>query len=243
MKLDGEEILFQRVALSDTKLMQNIYRLRLQVYGHECGFINPADYPDGMERDDYEDQAVHFAITSQNGDMIGAMRLILPGKRPLPIEEHCPDVNLASALGPDSCCAEISRLVISKRIRRRRNDGLYYEPQVQDQQGIDAEGKAFRRRSRPMAFGLYREMYLESKRLGITHWCSLMEKSLWMLLRVHGFFFEPVGEEVDLFGPVRPYVSNIAAVEKEVADRFPQFYQWFTSDVSQEETLNQPFPF
>lgn len=243
MQLDGEQISFRKVPLSETKLMEAVYRLRLQVYGNECGFIDPADYPDGMETDEYEDRSVHFAITSEHGDVIGAMRLILPGKHPLPIEEHCPDVKLADVTGPGSKCAEISRLVISKRIRRRRNDGLYYEPQVQDLEGVDQEGKAFRRRSRPMAFGLYREMYLESKRLGITHWCSLMEKSLWMLLRVHGFVFKPVGEEVDVYGPVCPYITKISEVESEVSDKFPQFYQWFTADYSQAQTLNQPFPF
>ena len=223
--------------------MEAVYRLRLQVYGRECGFIDPADYPDGMESDEYEDQSAHFAITSENGDVIGAMRLILPGELPLPIETHCPDVKLTEKTGPQTKVAEISRLVISKRIRRRRNDGLYYEPQVQDQQGVDAEGKAYRRRSRPMAFGLYREMYLESKRLGVTHWCTLMEKGLWMLLRVHGFVFEPVGDEVDVYGPVRPYIARIADIESEVAEKFPQFYQWFTADYSQAESLNQPFPF
>lgn len=243
MKLDGELITFCKVDLSETKVMEAIYRLRLQVYGHECGFIDPADYPDGMERDEYDAQSQHFAIIGEQDHLIGAMRLILPGERPLPIERYCPNVKLSDDAAPDKNTAEISRLVISKRIRRRRNDGLYYEPQVQDQMVVDQEGKAIRRRSRPMAFGLYREMYQQSKQLGITRWCSLMEKSLWMLLKVHGFVFTPVGEEVDVYGPVRPYVAQIADMEKEVSEKFPTFYQWFTVSNPEAEPINQPFPF
>ncbi len=243
MKIEGEQFTFRKVNLSETELMNAIYALRFQVYCHECGFIKEEDYPNGLESDKYDPQSVHFAAVGENGDIIGTMRMILPGEHKFPIEDHCPDIKIDHEALPPLKYAEISRLVISKRLRRRRNDGMYYEPEVEDKIGVSQDGKVFMRRCRPMAFGLYREMYLESKRSGITHWYSLMEKSLWILLRLHGFQFVPVGEEVDVYGPVRPYISKISQVETEVAQKFPQFYEWFTTEDAGVESLNQSDPF
>jgi len=82
--------------------------------------------------------------------------------------------------------------------------------------------------SLPVTFGLYREMYQESKRLGITHWIALMEKSLWRLLSSHGFVFNQIGEEVDCYGPVFPYLADIAKIEQELRKKDPDLYEYFT---------------
>jgi N-acyl amino acid synthase of PEP-CTERM/exosortase system len=225
------EFIFAKVEKHQSQLMEQIYRLRYQVYGMECGFINPQDYPSGMETDEYDDQSVHFAaLHPEDGEVIGTLRMILPGKLPLPIQLKCKDVKVDHATLPQLSFSEISRLVISKKLRRRKNDAMYYEPQVEDQKGVDVSGQEFLRRARPMAFGIYRELYHESKRLGVTHWYSIMEKSLWLLLRLHGFRFEQIGQEIDFYGPVSPYIGKIAQIEQEVQQKFPQFYQYFVNN-------------
>jgi N-acyl amino acid synthase of PEP-CTERM/exosortase system len=157
--------------------------------------------------------------------------MILPGKLPLPIQLKCHDVKIDHLTLPQLTFAEVSRLVISKKLRRRKDDAMYYEPQLDDQTGKDASGQEFLRRARPMAFGIYRELYHESKRLGVTHWYSIMEKSLWLLLRLHGFAFEKIGQEIDFYGPVSPYIGKIAQIEKEVEQKFPRFYEYFVNNV------------
>jgi N-acyl amino acid synthase of PEP-CTERM/exosortase system len=234
------EFTYKKVDYNDPKLMEQIYRLRFEVYCYECGFIKAADYPDGLEIDEYDAQATHFAAINDDGDLIGTIRMIHPGRALLPIEQHCPQIVLSRKIVPDSKInfTEISRLIISKRLRRRKNDAMYYEPQVEDQKMIDAQNQEFIRRARPMAFGLYREMYQESKRKGITNWYSLMEKSLWLLLRLHGFRFDAIGEEVDVYGPVRPYMANIPEIEEEVYRKFPQFYEYFVRHLEKEYLPN-----
>ena len=230
-----EPFTFKKINFDDNVLMEKIYRLRFQVYCLECGFIKAQDYPDGIEMDEYDPQSVHFAAFDQNGEVVGTMRLILPGPCPLPIQCHCPGLDIPGDLtsSNNGGCAEISRLVISKQLRRRRDDGMYYEPQVDDRKVVDSIKNEFFRRAKPMAFGLYREMYHESKCRGISRWYALMEKSLWLLLRIHGFHFDCIGEQVDVYGPVNPYVGFLPVIETDLRAKFPKFYEYFAgkSDV------------
>lgn len=229
-----QPFIFKKVEPADRELMEQIHRLRFEVYCRECNFIQEDDYPQGVEKDAYDAQSVHFAALDPEGLVIGTMRMILSGKLNFPLESHCPNINVNKNTLPRNNLAEISRLVISKNLRRRCDDGMYYGPQTEDKQGVDKNGSAFLRRAKPMAFGLYRELYRESKKRGITHWYALMEKGLWLLLRIHGFAFEPIGEEVNFYGMVKPYLGQIAKIEEEVRLKFPKFFGYFTEDIAQE---------
>jgi N-acyl amino acid synthase of PEP-CTERM/exosortase system len=206
--------------------LQEAYRLRFQVYCRECNFIKESDYPDGFETDGYDEFSAHFGAFDLQGRMVGAVRLILPSSPRFPIEEHCPPLEIDRNLISRQSCAEVSRLTISKLYRRRAQDGLYYEPRVEDKT-VEDRGSSFLRRVRPMAFGLYRAMYHESKRAGIRYWLALMEKGLWKLLHIHGFVFRPIGPEVEFLGRVKPYIGDLHDLETGVFAKFPQFFEYF----------------
>ncbi len=227
-----EKFTFKRVDIDEHELMQEVYKLRFQVYCRECGFIKEENYPQCLEKDEYDAQSVHFAALNDAGHVVGTMRMIVPGELNLPIERHCPDITIKPDPLPEMGYAEISRLVISKQLRRRRDDGMYYEPQVDDKK-VNGAQNDFLRRAKPMAFGLYRELYHESKRRGITYWYALMEKSLWLLLRIHGFRFDCIGEEVDVYGPVKPYLGKLPVMEQEVRRKFPKFFEYFIENLDQ----------
>lgn len=219
--------------LTTPEEMAEAFRLRFQVYCRECNFIQEKDYPQGYETDELDAHSSHFGGYDDDNRLIGAVRLILPSSPRFPIEEHCPTLNVDRAVVRRQECAEVSRLTISKLYRRRAQDGLYYEPQIQDKT-VEDKGLYFMRRVRPMAFGLYRAMYQESKRIGIRYWYALMEKTLWMLLKIHGFVFHPIGPEVDFYGMVTPYLADIQELERTVHDKFPQFYAYFIEDLDPE---------
>jgi N-acyl amino acid synthase of PEP-CTERM/exosortase system len=90
------------------------------------------------------------------------------------------------------------------------------------------------RRVRPMAFGLYRAMYHETKRQKLRYWFALMERTLWMLLKIHGFAFRPIGPEVDFYGMVTPYMADICELEQSVYAKFPQFFEYFMENLEPE---------
>lgn len=213
-------------ALEASESLDEVYRLRYQVYCKECNFIKEEDHPNGIEQDKFDPHSVHFVAEDAQG-VIGTARIILNSQYGFPLEEHCNgNLTIDKASIPREQSAEISRLVISKSYRRRRADGLYYTPEYEDSPtGNNPED--LMRRIKPMAFGLYREMYQESKRRGINHWFALMEKSLWLLLRLHGFIFDSIGSEIDMYGPVKPYLAKFEKMEQEVRQKFPHLYTYF----------------
>lgn len=232
-----------RVLDSDDRL-DDIFSLRYQVYCRECRFIREADYPEAKEQDKYDPHSLQFSVEDHHG-LIGAARLILHSPIGFPLEEHCGDVLTIDkdslpreqvaeisrlVISKDALSrkqlAEISRLVISKEYRRRGNDGLYYAP---SESSADEDSRVSQR-VRPMVFGLYREIYQESKRRGIKYWYAVMEPSLWTLLKINGFIFHSIGEEVDYYGPVRPYMGSIDEIERSVQAKFPYFFDVYLLD-------------
>lgn len=216
--------------IDNPELLQEAFRLRYRVYCHECNFIKEEDYPEGFEKDEYDPYSIEFFAKDSEG-LIGTARLILDSPLGFPLEEHCKN-NLfidKNAL-PRKNCAEISRLVISKEYRRRINDGMYYSPDYIDNQEAAAK-KNLIKRIKPMTFGIFKEMYQTSKRRDIKYWYALMEKSLYLLLKIHGFVFDPIGSEIDFYGLVKPYLVNIEELEKSVKQKLPNLFKYFTSDL------------
>ncbi|WP_018144838.1 MULTISPECIES: acyl-homoserine-lactone synthase [unclassified Thioalkalivibrio] len=91
------------------------YRLRYEVYCRETGFEPAEQHPEGIERDAYDEHAEHFLISHEGRPpetrWVGAMRLILPGKRPLPTTTNCrlfPEVEADA----DVPAVEVSRLIV-----------------------------------------------------------------------------------------------------------------------------------
>ncbi|WP_018873787.1 GNAT family N-acyltransferase [Thioalkalivibrio sp. ALJ16] len=91
------------------------FRLRYEVYCRETGFEPASQHPEGIESDAYDDHAEHFLIHREGHPSeacwVGTMRLILPGKRPLPTTAHCrlfPDVAAATHVP----ALEVSRLIV-----------------------------------------------------------------------------------------------------------------------------------
>jgi N-acyl amino acid synthase of PEP-CTERM/exosortase system len=226
-----EKFTFRKIESKEDLL--EAFKLRFQVYCKECNFIKEEDCSSGYETDEFDEHSAHFGAFDQQNFLVGGVRLILPSCNKFPIESHCKELSIDYNATPREQCAEISRLTISKLFRRRANDGLYYEPQVEDQT-VEDKGMYFMRRVRPMAFGLYRAMYQESKRIGINHWFAVMEPKLWMLLKIHGFVFRPIGPEVDFYGMVTPYMVSFPELENNVYSKFPQFFTYFMEGLEPE---------
>lgn len=226
--------LFNFSKANTPELLEEVFRLRYKVYCFECNFLNPADYPQEKEKDKYDPSSVHFFASDDLG-IIGTARIILNSKEGFPLESHCKNnLTIDKKLLPDpKKTAEVSRLVISKEYRKRKEDGNYYSPEYQDSPNSDSEQENLKR-LKPMAFGLYRELYQECKRRNITHLYALMEKSLFFLLHLHGFSFKPIGEEIDVYGPVKPYLGNIEEIEKNIQNKYPNLFNYLMAGLEPE---------
>jgi N-acyl-L-homoserine lactone synthetase len=94
--------------------VDNGFRLRHDVFCKEIGIINPEEFPDGMEVDDYDDNSLHTALF-EDGRMVAYARLVLPCNM-FPIER----TNILPKKFERGRSAEISRGAVVKD--RRHGD-------------------------------------------------------------------------------------------------------------------------
>ena len=206
-------LIFKKVLPTDKQLMEQVFRLRYQVYTQESNFLNPDNYPDGLERDELDDQSVHFAAITEEGDVIGCVRMILPQPHKLPIHQFCKNLKLSEDLAPENRCAEISRLIISREWLRPKASLLKdFRPAVrrliyQNSFRVDS-----------ITFRLSEELCRECKHRGVTHVFALMEKSLSGLVKKYGFDFKRIGNRVDFLGSVYPHLASTEQIDKAIMD-------------------------
>lgn len=222
--LEAEHFTF--LCADNTPYLDGCFRLRYEVYCLNRGFLDSGDYPDGRELDEFDPHSIHFACVARLTDeVVGTIRLVARSELGYPLSSHC-DVDY-SALPPETY--EISRLAVSKQYRRRADDDAFGVPHSAFE---DASLRTFNRRRRPeIVLGLYKAMYQESKRRGITAWIAAMEHSLSRLLGRLSFEFHPIGPEVDYYGPVTPYVAYISEIETAVRSQRPEIYDEFTHEM------------
>ena len=53
---------FRLLPANTPELLREVYRMRYEVYCLEMGFERPEQFPDGLERDDYDRRARHCLL-------------------------------------------------------------------------------------------------------------------------------------------------------------------------------------
>jgi N-acyl-L-homoserine lactone synthetase len=102
----AKPILFS-LAQSDAD-QQAVYRLRYQVV-IERGWAQPEDLPDGIERDAYDERAIH--IVGRDGNILAATsRLVLPDPRNLLPTEEAFDIRVE----PQGQVADMGRQIVAR---------------------------------------------------------------------------------------------------------------------------------
>jgi N-acyl amino acid synthase of PEP-CTERM/exosortase system len=204
---------FEVIPADTPERIDEVFRLRYQVYCVENPFENPAEHLDGLEHDAYDSHAVHsLLIHRPTGTVAGAVRLVLPreGKQ-LPITLVCSDTRLNDTqLLPRETTAEISRFAVSKQFRRRATDRLCVDYAIVEPpsppDGID------RRVIPHITLGLMNAIVKMSWNCGITHWCAVMEPALLRLIGRLGIAFNPIGPLVAHHGLRQPCLGTISEV-------------------------------
>jgi N-acyl amino acid synthase of PEP-CTERM/exosortase system len=130
-------------AVSDA-LVEQVYRVRHQVYCEELGF--EAVRPGAQEHDDYDAHALHLLLRkADEGAPVGCARLVRPNpidpSAPLPFERFCAASLDRSIIDPSrlprSTVAEISRLAVMSEFRRRKGEARQPAPLSEGDFGTD----------------------------------------------------------------------------------------------------------
>lgn len=223
---------FRRISKNDP-LLQEVYKLRFKVYCEEWGFERPEDHPGGLECDEYDQHAVHLgAFCRDSGKLIGTIRLILNSPDGFPMEQHCTFTTDLSSLDRNKV-AEISRLAVSKEYRKRAVDSLIYNDGnlAPEQQQAMKEMEEKRKQEFHIIMGLYICMYLESNKIGLTHWFAVMAKGLRILLKRMKIQFTPIGPEVSYHGQRIPYLGAIQEILQGVSSSESELVRDFKEEM------------
>jgi N-acyl amino acid synthase of PEP-CTERM/exosortase system len=209
-----------RPALDDT-IRREVFRIRHAVYCEELGYEPIRD--DGLESDDFDRRSLHCVLQAiATGEYIGCVRLVLaqpdnPAVE-LPFETLCASTLDRTMIDPRqldrSSIAEVSRLAVIARYRRRRGErGVPI--------GIDEGdfGSPERPRFPYIAAGLYLAMLAQAKRHGIDTLFMLTERTLGKQLSRLGVALRPIGPPIEHRGLRYPSVMSV----QEVIDGFSVF--------------------
>ncbi len=225
--LDRFNIYFRTALAVRADALAEGLRIRYQVYCLENSFENPADHPDGLERDAFDAHSVHsLLIHRASGQAMGTARLVMPVPQDLeqsfPIQSVCTHPRLNRL--PLGRMAEVSRFCISKQFRRRQCDTL---------EGTGShEGRDRRQGRRSMAplmsLGLIQSLVRMSAERGITHWCATMEPTLLRLLAAMSIHFEPLGPLVRYHGTRQPCYCEVGPMLARVKSEQRQLWDVLT---------------
>ena len=188
------------VQIADTpQLRKQAYRIRYRTYCEEFGYEDSTCFLDGMEYDEYDDDALHFLITHRSGIPAACVRIISTKKEeePLPFEKHCGEAierQLVKMLAPDrSKMCEISRLTVDKTFRRHKEIA-------------EIEAKREERRTFPfIAIAAFFGATAITELSGRTKVFAMMEAFLPRLMKRSGIMFEKVGRDIAYHGIRAPH--------------------------------------
>ena len=194
--------------------LAEVYRLRFKVYCRERNFESEEDYPSQCEIDEYDSYAIHF-IAFAGDEAVGTARIILNNAQGFPIERNC-ILTTPIKGGKKAQTVEISRFAVSREVASRYNC---------DRQSI--------------VLGLIREVFLESKYIGIEYFYAAMAKSFHKLLARCGIVFLQAGPVVNYHGPRAPYVTWIRNIEEGTFMKDINFFRYLTTPDSTPQSLLQ----
>jgi N-acyl amino acid synthase of PEP-CTERM/exosortase system len=206
---------FDMVPATTDSLMEAVYRLRYQVFCRETGFEKAEQFPDGLERDEYDAHSEHYLIRHRKTGVYAATtRLILPdpddADRLFPVERHC-RLDRSDLLDkiPRNRLAEVSRFCVSGYFKRRPGEpgtlaGI--GPQRRYHYLVSED----ERRTWPhLTLALIACLHKINVRHGTTHWYALIEPSLFRLLGFLGINFTSIGPLTDYHGKRQPCIIQV----------------------------------
>lgn len=229
--LDAFNEFFEIVPATSESLKEEVFKLRYQVYCLEAGFENPKNYPQGLERDEYDDNSVHYLIKYKKFNTFAATtRLILPFKnndRLFPIERFTQiDKKLIDNI-PRNHLAEASRFCVSKAFKRRKNE-------VGTLTGIGAESISDYTESEKRVFphlsiALFACLIKMSDDYRINHWYAVMELALIRFFTTIGVYFTGIGPLVEYHGKRQPCIIKVSDLLNGVAKKDQAIWNMMTN--------------
>lgn len=229
--LDSQFQHYFDVFLADTvELRERVHHIRYDVYCREFRYEREEDCPGGLERDEYDEHSLHTLImhkTTQFG--AGCMRLIVPAATKsdflLPMERFCghslTDPVWHPARLPRSHVAEVSRLAVHTRFRRRLGES-------ESPTGISASSFSpnERRTFSLLSLALFYSGAALMVLAGRSDAFVMVEPRLARRLQIAGLPFVQVGEIMEYHGPRAAYYVPVQGVLDNIQGELRYLYDF-----------------
>lgn len=223
---------FELIHAHTDELKERAFRLRYEVFCQENKFEIPGG-PDGstegMERDAYDRRALHFLLVHRDsGEDAGTVRILLPQEFELqqsfPLQAHC-DHPLLTLDNKVQHMAELSRLCMAKRFRRRPLDGKTLPAYYETEDGDKGMGRFFRRRIPYAPLGLLKAAFETALEFNIPDLVTAMDPTHFRTMKRIGLSYRVLGPRVDMHGGQQPVVFNIKHVLDNMAMENPECWE------------------
>lgn len=205
------------VILADTAEARKIhYQLRYQVYCLEEGFEAHENFPDHMERDEWDGNSVHFIVRSKKTmEWVAAMRLVLPQQESLPMENMCSIDSRVVPSSYDENIAEISRICIKDTFRRKRQPVAEHGDSITSSDAGEKVAAGRQRFSKSeIMLGLFRAATVYSHKHDISNWYFLTTPALARLLNHMNIQLIKIGSACLHRGKRFPFMTDLKESEK-----------------------------
>lgn len=212
------------VVLADTESARRIhYQIRYQVYCLEEGFEDHMNFPNREERDEWDENSVHFLVRSKITDeWVAAMRLVLPSPKGFPLEQICKvDPSVASPMLGDSV-VEVSRLCIVDNYRHQQqathsvNTAKAFPRIVSDTPEPRVRNRRYKSE---IVMGLMRAAAVYSREHQIPNWYFLSTPAFARMMNWLNFQLVKLGPACEHRGKRLPFlISPLTAYEKAKRD-------------------------
>lgn len=188
------------IGMATKSEMDDIFRLRYQIYCVERKYL-PNNYPDGMEKDEYDDLSITFRAKEED-KVVGCFRLIDQKNCPiLPIQSHF-EISWVPENG--TRYVENSRLIVVKDTPYRRHEVM---------------------------LGLIRVAYQFNKNNNIDYCFAALEPKLLRMLRSLGFPYEIAGKKNFYMGAeIVPTIMSMAALDENLSKQYEWLNQYLNND-------------
>jgi N-acyl amino acid synthase of PEP-CTERM/exosortase system len=228
---------FEVVRADTPMLLEEVFRLRYNVYCEEGtvpGF-DPEDYPDGLERDVYDERSVHCLLRHRpSGAFAGTVRLVCADPvrpdAPFPVEAAAGQQIEFEFQSAASRCSvgECSRFILARQFRSRKGEERWPDGLAS---GNDAGESGDRRRAlaHPI-LGLLKAGMIMSWERQVSHWYAAMEPRLDRRLRQFAFALRPVSPMVDYHGPCRAHWGYLPEVLAHMRKWCPEVWRLLTEN-------------